>query len=395
MRVLHVIDSMNPTHGGPSACVASLAAAQADLGHEVAIVVPQNADYAEYAPTLTDSLPALNRVDVRPVETISRKAALRNESAARLDDSIGSADIVHVHGLWDAVGWKAARKCLKRGVPYVVCPHGMLNRWSIRHKALRKRTLLVLTVNSILRKASFVHALNGHEAREISRVCPGTQVQVFGNGVFADEIPAGVSADGFRHIHPELGSDPYLLTLGRLHHVKGLDVLMDAFARVARDVAHLRLVLAGPDDGEGSALAVQASRLGVSRRVHFVGPIYGDQKWSALNGALCLVQPSRQEGFSMSIAEAMGAATPVLVSEGCHFPEIAARDAGLVVPLTVPDLAQGIRRYCADPDRTLQIGLRGQQMILGDYTWPSIAGRMSEAYTHTVYAEGEETWTPT
>lgn len=76
--------------------------------------------------------------------------------------------------------------------------------------------------------------------------------------------------------------------------------------------------------------------------MHLVGPIYGRDKYAALVDATCFCLSSRQEGFSMAILEAMACGIPVVISENCHFPEVAQARAGLVVPLNADAVAEAL-----------------------------------------------------
>ena len=74
--------------------------------------------------------------------------------------------------------------------------------------------------------------------------------------------------------------------------------------------------------------------------MHVVGPQYGRDKAAALVDAACLVLPSRQEGFSMSITEAMAYRKPLVITQGCHRPEVAEFGAGRVVKLDARAVAE-------------------------------------------------------
>ena len=172
---------------------------------------------------------------------------------------------------------------------------------------------------------------------------------VIPNGVNLEEFEPPPDPAIFRRQLPALGDRPYILFLSRLHYKKGLDFLADAFRIVAATRADVQLVVAGPDDGAQTEFERRIAGAGLSDRVHVPGPIYGPEKLSAVAGAACFVLPSRQEGFSVAILEALACGTPAVVSEECHFPEVAEVEAGEVVPLDAVAVAAALNRVLADP----------------------------------------------
>ncbi len=173
---------------------------------------------------------------------------------------------------------------------------------------------------------------------------------------------------------------PFGLFLSRLHHKKGLDYLADAFALVAAQFPEARLVVAGPDDGARGPFEQRVRAAGLAGRVHLVGPLYGPAKFAAMVDATCFCLPSRQEGFSVAVTEAMACGLPVVISDACHFPEVAEVGAGEVVPLEGDRVAQALRRVVGDPELRRSMGEAGRQLVRSRFTWPRVAEQCVAAY---------------
>ena len=358
MRILHVVPSLDPAHGGPPVVAARLAAAQAGLGHDVSVLSGDPPDRLPAFAPLWDGVPGADRVGRR--------------------GTVAGSDVVHLHGVWGGLLRSTAAATRAAGVPYAVAPHGMLDPWSLSQKRVKKRLGLLLGYRRMLDRAAFLHALNQDEARLMAPLGLRSPVEIVGNGVFPGEVdppPPGT----FRAAHPALGDDPYVLFLGRLHAKKGLDVLADAFAILARTDARCRLVVAGPDGGARADLDRRLATAGLAARSHVVGPLYGPAKYAALADAAVFCLPSRQEGFSVAILEAMACGTPVVVSDACHFPEVATAGAGEVVPLDAAAVAAALGRVLSDPARAA-MGRAGRAMVFERYTWPIVAERLVKAY---------------
>ncbi len=82
----------------------------------------------------------------------------------------------------------------------------------------------------------------------------------------------------------------------------------------------------------------------------------------------------------MAITEALACGVPVVISENCHFPEVAEVGAGEVVPLEAGKLAEALRRVLSDSNRRHRMGEAGRALIAARFTWPRIAAVSIAAY---------------
>jgi glycosyltransferase involved in cell wall biosynthesis len=208
--------------------------------------------------------------------------------------------------------------------------------------------------------------------------------QIISNGIFLEELQPMPAKDAFHRARPELEGKPYVLFLSRLHYKKGLDYLADAFAICATSHPDLQLVVAGPDDGARGDFQQRIDRARVANQTFIVGPLYGAEKLAALRGASCFCLPSRQEGFSVAIAEAMACEVPVVVSKDCHFPEVAEVKAGFVVSLDPQEIAQAIVQIINNRPLAVEMGRAGRELIESRFTWPRVAQQSIKAYQSAV-----------
>ena len=149
-------------------------------------------------------------------------------------------------------------------------------------------------------------------------------------GVEASPISPKVKSE-FLSRYPQLQNTRNFLFLGRLHPKKGCDILLEAFARL-RSHESTSLILAGPDQvGWETDLRKQVARLNLTDYVVFTGMLQGALKQGAFASADAFVLPSHQENFGISVAEALAAGVPVLISNRVNiWREIDADRAGFV-----------------------------------------------------------------
>jgi glycosyltransferase involved in cell wall biosynthesis len=381
MRILHVIEDVNPATGGPATVVARLAAAQAAMGHTVNVLGYLAARNRADFESAIGNVPGIDKVYI---ETLAPSMGLQwawslpaRQSLHRL---VPRADVTHIHGVWDPIVRVTSEICRRYKTPYVIRPCGMLDPWALQQRPMKKRLAMALAYRDMIDGAMFLHVLNADEFRLVNLLSFRNPLEIIPNGVFPEELDKTVAPGAFRRARPEIGDAPYVLFLSRLHYKKGLDYLIDAFAQVAAKRPDVRLVVAGPDGGERRPLVARAKALGLTDRVHVVGPLYGSAKYAALNEAACFCLPSRQEGFSLAITEALGMGVPAVISTECHFPEVTTTQSGHVTPLDAGEIARALLDVLADPVRRDAMGRAGAKMVRERYTWPKIARRTVACY---------------
>jgi len=375
MKIVHVIGSFDPAKGGPQAVVVRLAAAQALLGHHVTIISYSNDEINARARQATAGIPGYDRVCTVLLPMPDRVEILlgqRAASAAR--PLIRAADFVHMHGVWETILLRVAALCRLHHTAYCICCCGMLDVWSMQQKAWKKKLALRLGFRRMLDGAAFIQALNRDEIELMQPLALRAPYRVIPNGIFLDEIrDAGADVAG-------LSERPYVLFLSRMHYKKGLDILAEAFHQIAPLFPDVDLVVAGPDGGAQRPFSEQIRRAGLQGRVHMTGGLYGAAKIAALRRATCFCLPSRQEGFSVAITEALACAVPVVITDACHFPEVATASAGIVCPVAPDAVASALKIILSDRQRAVRMGAAGHRLVCENYTWPLIAAETIKAY---------------
>ena len=382
MRLVHVISTLDPAHGGPPVVAARLGAAQRERGHQVEILGYAPEEARGRIQSMISSTPQPGPQTLHLLEPGSKPERLRAQRARRwFQTSLKGVDLLHLHGVWDPILQAAAGAARRHNIPWIVTPHGMLDPWCMTQGGLKKKIALRAWVRpTILDGARFIHALNADEVDGMAPLVGSTPKEVVPNGVFLEELSAPDSPGAFRREHSFLGDDPYVLFLSRLHYKKGLDVLVEAFTRAHQACPTARLVIAGPDDGYEATVRSLIAESPARERIHMVGPIYGETKRDAIIEANCFCLSSRQEGFSIAITEALGFGTPVVITTDCHFPEVQAAGAGHVVALDGEAVGDALVDVLENPETRASMSDAAAQLIREHYTWPKIAERFDTLF---------------
>ena len=352
VRLLHVIRSVDPRGGGPIEGVFSSAEVWDRHGF-VRHIVSLDAPGDIWVKTARAPTFAVGDATARHRWPSPLGRWLRYGYTPRLvswlKTNARDYDAIVINGLWNYSSLGSWRALHDIGAPYFVFPHGMLDPWFNRTypiKTLFKRLYWRLFEHRVLRDAAGV-MYTCEEERRLARESFAPYVArefVVGYGTRDVRGDAEAQRAAFLAAAPRVRGRRFALFLGRFHEKKGLDLLIEAFARVAGLYPEFDLVIAGPDlRGLQPSLKRQAQALGIGSRLHWPGMLSGDVKIGALRAAEFFVLPSHQENFGVVIAESLAAATPVLITNKINiWREIAADRAGVVVDDTADDVARGL-----------------------------------------------------
>jgi len=370
---LNVVTHLDPKYGGLSAAVPALANSVSQAGRFSTSVAGFCAAGEHFKPLTATGVP----IDQLPLGRLSwiKNPASRQAFHEMVDRSAG----VHVHGIWEHSTSVAARRARSSKRPYIVSAHGMLERWALTNKRAKKIVYAALIERANLQSANCLHALTRAEAQDYRNFGLLNPIAVIPNGV---DIPDHFSPDIFLDRFPDLRGKRLILFLGRIHFKKGLDILAQAWARIAAKSPDTHLVLAGPDsENTQSALEKQLAASGIAHRVKFTGMLQHDLKWSALSAAECFVLPSYSEGLSVSVLEAMGAGLPVIVTKQCNLPEVDEYDCGWVIQPRADELASALSELLRASSREIaEMSARGRELVARRYSWQVIGEQMSAVY---------------
>lgn len=344
IRVLHVIASADPRHGGPIEGVRQLATAGLAWRQSTDVVSFDAPGHAFLESNAFRTIPLGPSLGTYGYNTRLVPWLLAN---------LRSYTAVIVNGLWQFNGISTWRIATRLGIPYCVFPHGMLDPW-FKHeyplKHLKKLAYWTAVERRVLGDAAAVFFTCEEERLLARQTFPRYRAREVVTG-YGTAGPVGFEPDPCREhflsVYPGLRSRRIVLFLGRVHEKKGCDLLIKAFATVAQDDPLLTLVIAGPVTGSiGAELNALAESLGIAHRIAWTGMLKGDMKWGAYFAAELFALPSHQENFGISVVEALACGVPVAISDKVNiWREIAEDGAGIVGPDTVNGTVGTLSRW--------------------------------------------------
>ncbi|EDM85040.1 Glycosyl transferase, group 1 [Limnobacter sp. MED105] len=280
-------------------------------------------------------------------------------------------DIVHLHGLWMHSGRSVLQWAKKTRKPYVVSVHGMLSDVALSYGRQKKRFVLQWFQKEVLERAAAIHVTSSAEADEVFK---------FGLNNPLIQIPNGVE-QLYLSVNQTSTKDKVVLSLGRFHKKKGLSLLLKAWQPLEKEFPDWSLLLVGPDqDGEVNRLKGLSSELGLSK-VRFHGQVWDKQKIDIMASASIFALPSLSENFAITVAESLMLGVPVVCSKGAPWQGLDEHKCGKWVDIGPEPMEHGLRELmCLSPEKLQDMGQRGREWMIQDYSWDSIALAMRSEY---------------
>jgi len=379
LRVLHVIASASRLRGGPSVSVHNVLKALRRRGISVDLVTTDDDGANARLHVPLDRFVQIEGQNVRYFPRQTSKYEFSAPMLRWLRAHVQEYDVVHTHGLF---GWPplAAAWCARAArVPYVMRAAGVLDTWGMRNKSRLVKALSVrLAEGPLLQSAAAVHFTTALEQARAAELGLRIRPVVLPTGVDIDTSadpgsqPAGA---------PALGDSGMILYLARVHPIKRIDALLQAYAKL-ENRRSTALVIAG--DGDAvllERLKRMAAELGLGKDVHWPGFADGALKRWLLARASLFVLPSDSENYGIAVVEAMNAGLPVIVTHGCGLADfVRQHGAGTVTDGTVAGLQAALAGLLANAELRRAMGQAGREAAQRELSLDAFGARLESLY---------------
>lgn len=354
MKVLLAVTSLKSAYGGPARSVSRLGIELARQGVELGLWSPDG------------SADALNLPDGSTVRKLSGPIS-------QVMDDFGRPDLIHDNGIWMPHNHQFSVISKQRGIPRVVSSRGMLEPWAMHHKRWKKHLAWCLYQQRDLRMAKGIHVTSEQEERTVQQLKLNMPIRMIPNGIECPPLESSPPSD-------RADTQRTALFVGRLHPVKGLPMLLRAWAQV-RPKGWL-LKITGPDEaGHLAELLDLTKQLDLADAVKFTGPLENQSLKEAYRYADLFVLSSYTENFGMAVGEALSYSLPVIATKGTPWEVLVRRDCGWWVETSVSGLAFGLEAAITMPAEKLQdMGRRGRDVAEEQFEWSAITRRFISFY---------------
>ncbi len=349
-----------PRFGGPARSVCGLADSLSCAGNHVGLWAPDQS--ALYTPFLSES------------SNVQRLSGCFQQATSEF----GTVDLVHDSGIWLPHNHKIADFCFRHNLPRVVSSRGMLEPWSRRHKGLKKWIAWHFYQKRDLQTADAIHVTSPVEAATLSNLGFKTIWNVPNGIEFPPREFVRNNVDREQPLPPS--GLRTVLFVGRLYPVKGLPLMLEAWARVRPEGWRFRI--AGPDEGGHQKLLERlVSDFDLKKVVSIEGSLDTTEKWKAMHESDLFVCPSYTENFGLAIAEAMACGLPVIATQGTPWSILKETKAGWWVPSNVDAISNALQEATGSSLSELsQMGSISRHYVEEHFTWSRIGDFMLRHY---------------
>lgn len=307
--------------------------------------------------------------------------------AEKCDQIIGSFDLVHLSAFWSHLGIVGAKLARKHNVPYVLSPRGTLNPFSLKQGMRIKKLFFWLFEKKNLKGAAAIHYTSKLEKQLVH------DRQNLDNPFFI--VPNPVPVQEFTQVpgkteakkHFQLPDEALVISfVGRLHKRKGLDLLVNSFAYLAKEFKNCYLLIAGPDDGEETQLRGLVDKYDLEGKVRFLGFVDPEQRSFVLGASdLFWLVAYGGENFGHAAVEAMAAGVPVVLSQRVGiWQDVLEDNAGVVVPFQIQKVVEILKEMLQDKERRRKMASNARISAQERYSQEKVCQRMLWEYRKVV-----------
>lgn len=296
---------------------------------------------------------------------------------------IQNFDIIHIHEHRSLLALIVHHYAKKYNIPYVLQAHGSIPNTIGKQK--QKNLYDTIWGNKILKDASQLIAVSNIEVDQYKQIgIPDEKIIVIPNGIDTESFRT-LPKNGIFKKKYGISEKHVILFLGRLNEIKGIDFLIESYAKLVSEMDDVSLVIAGPNDGFKNKAELLISQLNL-HNVKFIGYISGVDKYAAYLDADVLVYPSFFEIFGLVPFEAIMCGTPIIVTDGCGCGEIVKEaNCGYLVKYgDVDDLAKKIKTILENPELSSSFVEIGKRYICNNLGWNNTILKIEGCYADCI-----------
>ena len=304
-----------------------------------------------------------------------------------LEQNKENIDLIHMHVFRTFQNYVLYKFAKRNNIPYVVDAHGAVPYY--KRKNFLKKLYDKLIGKKILNSAEFLIAetqVGVDEYLAIDETIDQKKIVIISPPFDTDEFEEIPEKGHFREKYNISNDKKILMFLGRVHHIKGNDFLIEGFADLCKYRDDCVLMIVGSDDGHMDECKELAIKLNIKDKVFFTGFIGGSDKNSALVDADVVLQMSRQEQGAWAPLEGVLCGTPIIVTEDTGAGEDVKRiDAGETVKFgEVKTLSKQINSILENYDAAIDKTKKAKNFIMNKMSMNARSHEYIDIYNEAI-----------
>lgn len=363
MKILQSIPYFNPKFGGDVNVCVNLSKYLAMRNHVVTIITTDFNFDSDYANTICQA-----GVEVIPLPCIGHIGLFLYSPKLKiwLEKNLKGYDIIHLHNFRSYQNIAIYSFAEKYDIPYILQAHGSVLPFF--EKQNLKKMYDFIWGKRLLHYASRVIALTENEAEQYQKMgMVNNKIEIIPNGIDLSQFSDLPQEREFKVKYHIPEKEKMILFLGRIHKIKGIELLISAFSIIIERFPETQLVIVGPDDNYLQELEKHIDQIHLKKKPIFTGALYGREKLAAYVDAAVFVLPSHFEAFPMTLLEAMICGTPVIITNDIKNFDWIHNKAGFVVRRDPDALAQHISILLNDENMRHSLGETGKEIVKREF----------------------------
>ena len=266
-------------------------------------------------------------------------------------------DCIHIHGTWMYPQFIAAKFSLENKIPFILSPHGMYEPWLWQKGTLKKKMYFNLLTKRIFTKAAVLHAITKNEEKNLKEIFVRPNIV---------EIPNLIKCN--KELNEVFSSNErYILYLGRLNRIKGIDLLIKSFIKIKPKGVKLKIA------GEFNPYKKELEKIVLDANVNnieFVGFVSGKVKDNLIKNAFVIATPSHSEVIGMVNLEAAILKTPVITTFQTGLSTSWRENGGFLINPNEEELMQSLKKVLKwTNEERKENGQKLYDFVVKNYTW--------------------------
>jgi glycosyltransferase involved in cell wall biosynthesis len=361
MKILHIVPSIIDRSDGVGFFVRNLANYQAKNGLEVVV--------------LTNEYDHLIRYDFKVVCCTYSKlyGNLRFSWVLLrwLKKHITDFDIVHNHGMWMFANVAFSFFKVQRTI---FSPHGTMAPEALRRSKLKKIIFWYFLQRRAVFKSNEIHVTSEKERIEVKAFLK--------KGFNPIIIPIGIDVNATNSGLENVTKKNQIIFLGRVHNVKRVKELIQAWGYIEDKVSNWELKIVGPINSAYARECISISKKIGLKKINFTGELLGSEKLLEIKRSKLAILPSITENFSVSVLECLALGVPIIVSKNTPWTNLDKYRCGWIIDPNVESIIDGtLTAICDFEKKEYYFSKNAKNLVNKLFTWNSVHNSMLELYS--------------
>ena len=350
-----------------------------DLGHNVVYVVPdgdgwffdenKSKKYAEIRKKLLEAkgkIIEIEGISILPIHCVSEKLGYYCPDATKIAKKIlPDYDVVYCLHWYYHLGMSFFKIADKLRIPFIIAAMAAFEKPAHNLKSSRKNILDLLYTKKLFKNAGGFHSVGDLETKTYTKLgADSKKIYRIDHGILSENFQIKKRTGILEKNGIEISKHSYLYNIGRIDPKKGLEILLESFAKISKNHKNLFLVISGTGIKKYvDEIKELAQKLKINDLVKFTGFISDDEKLELYESAKLHVVTSHSDVHTTTAIESLAMGIPVVITKASDFPEIDEYKAGITVDSDSNSVCHAVEELLNDEEKLKEYSKNAKKLI--------------------------------